>query len=124
MAELERAAISKRLGESRRNAGLTQQQIADLLHVHKRSTEDWESPRKHVVPFDRLGEWAQLTGVSREWLLYGDESTATDDQVAELRREVREVLERVTRIEERLLDAPSASPPARRGTSRARPTPE
>lgn len=80
MAELDRAAISIRMGQSREQAGLTQPEIADLLHppVHFRSVQDWESPRKRVVPFDRLDEWARLTKSTREWLIYGEEAIEGD----------------------------------------------
>jgi predicted XRE-type DNA-binding protein len=75
MAELDRAAISLRLGESLKTAGITQQEMADLLHVHKRSVEDYTSPRITTIPFDRLDEWARLAGTSKEWLLHGDQPT-------------------------------------------------
>src|SRR6266516_1002567 len=63
MAELDRASISIRVGQAREEAGLTQPDIAELLElkVHFRTVQDWESPKKHVVPFDRLDEWARLT---------------------------------------------------------------
>jgi hypothetical protein len=85
MAELDRAAISIRMGQSRETAGPTQPEIAEMLEppVHFRTVQDWESPKMHVVPFDRLDEWARLTKTTREWLLYGEEAKADDDRLDE-----------------------------------------
>lgn len=71
MAELDRAAISLRLGESLKTAGIKQPEMADLLHVHKSAVEQYVSPKVKTVPFDRLDEWAKLTGTTKEWLLHG-----------------------------------------------------
>lgn len=74
MAELDRAAISARISEARdRRAGLTQPELAELLSVHWRTIQDWESPKNATVPWDRLGEIAEATGVTKEWLLHGDQ---------------------------------------------------
>lgn len=100
MAELESAAISDRLQAARTRAGLTQQEMADLLQVHKRTVEDWESPRKKNVPYERMGEWADLTHVTVAWLLHGDEETATPEQIQNL--EAR--LERVEGLALRILE--------------------
>jgi DNA-binding transcriptional regulator YiaG len=90
MAELDRAAISIRMGQARDLAGLKQPEMADLLEVHFRTIQDWESPKKRVVPFDRLEEWARLTETTREWLLHGEMEATEEDR---LRRIVREELE-------------------------------
>src|SRR5207244_334826 len=74
MAQINRAAISQRLGEALKTAGLSQREMGDLLHVHQRSIEDYVSPKKPVVPFDRLDEWASHTRTTVEWLLHGDEA--------------------------------------------------
>lgn len=119
MAELDRAGISLRMGQSREAAGLTQPEIADLLHVHFRSVQDWESPRKHVVPFDRLGEWAELVNVSREWLLYGEAQAAvtlTPEMLARVESAIG-VFERVAARLETVADrlAPPAQDEPRSG---------
>lgn len=108
MAQINRAAISQRLGESLKTAGLTQPEMADLLHVHVRSVEDYVSPRKSVVPFDRLEEWASHTRTTVEWLLHGDE-TAARIQLDPVRLE--ELLARLERLVE-LLEQERARAPA------------
>ena len=73
MAELDRAAISLRIAEARdKRAGLTQPELADIIGVHWRTVQDWESPKNPTVPWDRLGEIAEATGLTKEWLLHGD----------------------------------------------------
>lgn len=105
MAELEEAAISERLQHARKQAGLTQQQMADLLQVHKRSVEDYESklPDK-PVPYDRINEWARLTKTTPEWLLHGDDrAAATPAEIQELREQLADVRRQLGRIERLLL---------------------
>jgi transcriptional regulator with XRE-family HTH domain len=90
MGELDRAAISLRLARAREEAGFTQAEMAELLTVHFRSIQNYESPKQHVVPFDRLNEWAHLTGRPKEWFLYGDEpSVAADDRLQAIEEELR-----------------------------------
>jgi DNA-binding transcriptional regulator YiaG len=116
MTELDRAAISVRMGESRDQAGFTQPEIAELLHVHMRTVQDWESPKKRTLPFDRMDEWARLTKVTREWLLYGtSEEPSESELLPRLEPLLAELNERLARIE-KALNAPArprkARPPA------------
>lgn len=67
--EREEKEICARIKEARKEAGFTQQQMADLLNVEKRTYQLYEATR---VPFRRLEEIGKLTGRPREWLLYGD----------------------------------------------------
>lgn len=74
MGELDRAAICQRIGHAREEAGLTQPELAELLHpsVHWRTVQTWESVKQPRVPWDRLDEIARVTGKTKEWLLHGD----------------------------------------------------
>jgi len=76
MAELERAAIAQRIANAREQAGLSQPELADLVHVHFRTIQDWESTKKQTTPWDRLDEIARVTGVTKEWLLHGSRREA------------------------------------------------
>lgn len=109
MAELDRAGISMRMGQSRQAVGLTQPEIADMLDVHFRAVQNWESPKIRSVPFDRLDEWSKLTHVSREWLLYGEETqpealTEIRDEISALRQaqveELATVMEQLSIVRE------------------------
>jgi len=74
MAELDRAAISARLKQSRTEAGLSQAEMAEILKVHENSVQNWERVTVATVPFDRLEEWAQITNTTKAWLLHGDDA--------------------------------------------------
>ena len=93
MAELNRAEIKQRLAESRDQAGLTQPEMGDFLHVHMRSIQDYESAKNTRIPWDRLDEWATVTEVSKEWLLHGDEDKSSANMEERLER-VEEMLGR------------------------------
>lgn len=80
MAELDRAAISTRIRQARKEAGFrNRDEIAELLHVHRRSIEDWENPKHPNVPWDRLDEIAGACGVTRDWLLHGEPEGEADE---------------------------------------------
>ena len=109
MAELSRAAICDRIGEAREQSGLTQVEFAELLHVHWRTVQNWESRKKPNVPWDRLDEIAKATDVTRDWLLHGDYIETTDlaTGVADLQKQLDEVL-RLLRVG---YEAPRAEQP-------------
>jgi transcriptional regulator with XRE-family HTH domain len=82
MAELSRAGIAQRIATAREQAGLSQPELADLMHVHYRTIQDWESPKKQVTPWDSLDDIAQITGVERDWLLHGDTQPPSAESLA------------------------------------------
>jgi transcriptional regulator with XRE-family HTH domain len=104
MPELDRAAITARLRRSREEAGLTQHELAELLEVHFRSIQNYESPKQRQVPFDRLDEWARITGRTKEWLLHGDEPlvglASAEERFDRIEEELRRVVEEMERISE------------------------
>jgi transcriptional regulator with XRE-family HTH domain len=71
MAELDRRLICARIKQARKEAGLTQEELADLLRpaVRARTIANYESER---VPWRYLGQIAEITGRSQEWLLHGE----------------------------------------------------
>lgn len=91
MAELSRAAIAQRIATARKQAGLDQPELADLMHVHYRTVQDWESVKKQATPWDRLDEIAAVTGITKEWILHGERAEGAADAPSILRR--LEVLE-------------------------------
>ncbi len=72
MTELDRAAITGRIAKAREESGLKQHELADVMDVHVRTVQNWESKAHPIVPWERLGEIADVTGVSREWILRGE----------------------------------------------------
>lgn len=69
LTELERAQISERIKQARQQAGLTQEELADLIHVRARTIANYEAGR---VPWRLLGQIAEATDVTQQWLLHGD----------------------------------------------------
>lgn len=105
MAELDRAAISVRLAEAREQAGLSQAELGDLLHLHFRSIQNYESPKVDRIPWDKLDEWGQITGRTKEWLLHGSDDAVSSSELTALHRDLEEVKEGLARVESLLREA-------------------
>ncbi len=89
MVELQREDICARIQQARLEAGLKQHEMAELLEAHPRSIQNYESDR---VPWDKLGQIAEITGKSKVWLLHGGEAQEpASNGIASLEREVMEV---------------------------------
>lgn len=105
MAELDRAAISLRLAESREQAGLTQDEMADLLGIHFRSIQNYESPKVDRIPWDKLDEWGRVTATTKEWILHGIEASepvALQEILDRFDRHHDEVMARLAEIQEQI----------------------
>jgi len=61
MAELSKAAIAQRVAQARKQAGLTQEELADLLHVHTKTVQNWEAKTHPIVAYDRLDDVARAS---------------------------------------------------------------
>lgn len=68
--------IGQRIALARENAGITQAELAEAIGVIPRSVQNYEYGR---IPFRALGKIAQTIGVTRDWILYGDDG---DDSTA------------------------------------------
>lgn len=86
MAELSRVGIAQRIAVARKQAGLDQHELADVLGVHWRTVQDWESVKKQTTPWDRLDEVAAVTGVTKDWLLHGERGEVVPDAATLARR--------------------------------------
>lgn len=60
-------ALEERLWYSREKAGMTQQEMADLLGISKRSVQNYESGVGHPKP-NRLVLWANACDFDYAWL--------------------------------------------------------
>ena len=63
-----RERIASRLALAREQAGLTQGQVAELLDLPRPSISEIEAGRRKVVA-DEIAEFAEVYGVSLDWLL-------------------------------------------------------
>lgn len=77
MEEIQGAEVGQRIAGARRQAGLTQDEVADLLNLTTRSYQDWEAGK--VVPFRRMDELAGVLKSSKRWLMWGDEMPPGQD---------------------------------------------
>ena len=99
--------ICARIKQARKAAGLTQEDMANLLSVTTRAYQNYERDR---VPFRSLGKIATLTAVSQEWLLRGElQETESPgllrdvaSGVAELERSSEHVLQQLDDVLARL----------------------
>jgi transcriptional regulator with XRE-family HTH domain/Zn-dependent peptidase ImmA (M78 family) len=79
-----RETLAQRLREARERAGLTQQQVADLLGVRRPAIAEMEAG-KRAVESTELFRLAEIYGISLRWLVRGEEA-AEDRVVAALFR--------------------------------------
>lgn len=98
-----RAAIAERIKEARRQAGLSQGQVAKLMGLHRPSVSEIEAGNRRVSA-EELATLGELFDVSVAWLV-GDapESVETDDPRIQLAaRELKKLkpqdLERLLRL--------------------------
>lgn len=103
MAHLEATAIRARIQEAREQAGLSQPDMAALLGVITRTVQNYEAHAgvSAKVPYDRLGDIADITGTSLKWLLHGDDDEQTqftarldtfDQGLADVRNELASLI--------------------------------
>jgi len=92
--------VGDRIRQARMEAGLTQDQLADLIEVGMRQVQYYEAGESD--PYRKLARIADVTGKPLEWLLRGDE-VMPPGEVAERLDRLEEMLAEVLR---RLEDPP------------------
>lgn len=105
--------IGARIATARKEAGLTQEDLADLVGVSTRSLQGYESG--DVVPYRHMGKLAEVTKRPVGWLLHGD--TAEDDptnaeRLAHIQQQLAEIRGMLAG-EARATDEPDRNPGAR-----------
>ena len=112
--EQRRAAVAERIREARKQAGLSQGQVAKLMGLHRPSVSEIEAGNRRVSA-EEVVTLAKLFDVSVAWLV-GDapESVETDDPRIQLAaRELKKLkpqdLERLLRLLASMRDAGSTS---------------
>lgn len=66
--------MSKRLEAARRFAGFDYSDMGGLLGVHRTSVMRWEREHIHSIENSVIARWAQVTGVTPEWIINGGSS--------------------------------------------------
>lgn len=99
MAHIEEAEVRARIQRARKEAGLSQPQLAELLEVITRTVQNYEATdgKNGTVPWEKLNQIAEITGKSVGWLLHGD-----DDEIAMLTTRLEEFEHQQAAISEKL----------------------
>lgn len=98
-------SISARIRKARREAGLSQSQLAELMKVTRSACSQWEQPQGTAPRGSRLQRLATLLGVSVEWLATGRDAdgSRTADPIPAyheaLSSDEREILDRYARLD-------------------------
>lgn len=88
VAQLEAKEIGRRIAQARNEAGLTQEQLAELAPFSYRSLQDYE--QGVTIPYRQMREISKILGRPVEWFLHGDDE------------EEQSVLDRLEAIDEKL----------------------
>lgn len=124
LMELDPEGVRARLKEARKQAGFTQEQIAEILHVHKGTVENDEGRgvAKNAT-WGRLNQYAGLYNRPVEWLLWGDDvivhDRASSEQLEALVGRLEAFAEKLAPLEAALGDGQPARPRGRAPRSRA-----
>lgn len=107
MDELELAEICARLKLAREQAGLSQEAIGEMLDppVGQRAVANYEKSR---VPWRYLGQWAEITGTTRPWLMHGEQAAelpeAVERRLAGLEARLGALEAKVAALDERMAE--------------------
>ena len=92
VSQFEARAIGERIKRARNEAGLTQEEMAELAEFSKRSLQDYEAG--NTIPYRHMREIGAITRKPVEWFLYGDDPEVSDlsKRVDQLQEQLDEVL--------------------------------
>ena len=96
------SALSERLRFAREQVGLSQAQVAKMMHVHRPTISEIEAGRRRVTA-EEVPKFAQIYDVSISWLSGADEDDGIgDDRVRLAARELAKLnrvdLDRIMRL--------------------------
>jgi PAS domain S-box-containing protein len=85
------ARIGRRIARARKEAGLTQQELADRIGVTRRSVQGYESGA--IAPYRHLDQLAAAVGQTHEWLVAEEPGNGTHPSLSlELKSELRDLI--------------------------------
>ena len=102
--------VGQRLIAARKEMGMKQAEVAELIHVSERTMHAYESDE--VVPFRKLKELSELLGRPMSWILHGDKAEQTP---GDLGPQLNEILGVLREIRDNLKPVPK--PAVRRATA-------
>ena len=102
MQQFEAQAIGARIRQARREAGMTQEDLAEVSSFSKRSLQDYEAGV--TIPYRNLRELAAILRRSVAWFLHGaeadrlpEEDAALADRMAALEAQLQELVQEIQR---------------------------
>lgn len=93
--QFEAKEIGERIAQARREAGLTQEQLAEIASFSKRSLQDYEAGT--TIPYRHLRELSRLLKRDVDWFLHGA-SPAGNDRIAELEGQLEAEVARLRQL--------------------------
>lgn len=97
VAQFEGKAIGARIAHARDEAGLTQEELAEMASFSKRSLQDYEAGV--TVPYRHMREISSLVKRPVEWLLHGEEEESATERLAS---QVGALADRIAEMESQL----------------------
>lgn len=91
--------VGQRIAQARNEAGLTQEQLAEMASFSKRSLQDYETGV--TIPYKHMREISRLLSREVEWFLHGS-APVPDDRLEALEERVTGRLEDLTAAVEAL----------------------
>jgi transcriptional regulator with XRE-family HTH domain len=88
-AQKKKEAIASRLALARKQAGLSQAQVAKMLNLHRPSITEAEAGRRNVTATE-IAKLAEIYGVSVDWLACTD-TDSTDEMKDRIQLAAREL---------------------------------
>ena len=65
--------IGERLQQLRKEKGISQEKLAEQLHVTRQAVSKWETGQSYP-DLDNLGALSKLYGVTADYILYGEDT--------------------------------------------------
>ena len=92
--ELEyRKQVGRRLIEARRELGISQKEISELIHTSERSMQAYESGE--VLPVRKLRELSTVLDKPIAWILHGEKAESSPSELVPLLHEVVQRLDKI-----------------------------
>jgi len=85
--------VGQRLVAARKEMGMKQIEVAELIHVSERTMHAYESDE--VVPFRKLKELSELLRRPMSWILHGDKAEQTPGDIGPQLNEILGVLREI-----------------------------
>lgn len=87
------STIGERLIAARKDQGMSQQEVADLIHVSSRSMQAYESD--DVIPYRYLRELSEVLEKPMGWILHGEDAP---EDGGELKPILLDILKEIQKI--------------------------